>query len=277
MLRRQLVGDAHQALAVGDDQPGAVGLEGGFGDGSARQFGELSRELDPDCVEERAVAGHQHRIGRLVVLRLRQEIGRDDGSVGGFVRENEDFRRSGDAVDGNVAEHQALGGRDVDVAGADDLVHSRNRLGAKGQRGDGLRAAGVEERVDARQVAGGSNFGPGLGVATTILVHPGDSRWDRAHQHARGIASLASGSVHANPGERSDPRAQAHTILFVAEAGELLGLPLVKTPDALCRQNQGGSDRSRRSWPGQRRPRSPRAGAGQAGVSRTVRRRPKTA
>jgi hypothetical protein len=63
------------------------------------------------------------------------------------VGDDQHFRRAGDHVDADRAEDLALGGRDIGVARPDDLGHRPDRLGAVGERRDGLRAA---DAVDFR-------------------------------------------------------------------------------------------------------------------------------
>jgi hypothetical protein len=58
--------------------------------------------------------------------------------------------RSGDGIDADLAEDEPLGRRHVRVARADDLVDTRNRLRAVGQRGHRLGAADAIERIDRR-------------------------------------------------------------------------------------------------------------------------------
>ena len=60
------------------------------------------------------------------MLRLAQQIGGDPVRIVGAIGDHQDFRRPGDAVDADLAEHFALGGGDIGIAGADDLVHRRD-------------------------------------------------------------------------------------------------------------------------------------------------------
>ena len=63
--------------------------------------------------------------------------------------------RAGVEVDAAVGGDQRLGRRDVAVAGPDDLVHARHRVGAVGERGDRVRAAEPEQPRDAGFDRGG--------------------------------------------------------------------------------------------------------------------------
>jgi hypothetical protein len=58
---------------------------------------------------------------------------------------------------------QTLGGGDIEIAGADDLVDARNVCGPVGQCGDGVRAAEAIELRDAEEMRGGESFRCGLG------------------------------------------------------------------------------------------------------------------
>ena len=48
----------------------------------------------------------------------------------------------------HLAEHLALGGGNVDVAGANDLIHRRDALGAVGESRHSLCTAGLEDLGD---------------------------------------------------------------------------------------------------------------------------------
>ena len=101
---------------------------------------------------EPRIVGDQDRLRAGVVLGLRQQIGRDPVGIAGVVGDDQHFGRAGDHVDADLAEHQALGGRDIGVAGADDLGDRRDRLGAVGERGHRLRAADAIDLVDAGEL-----------------------------------------------------------------------------------------------------------------------------
>ena len=90
----------------------------------------------------------------VIVLGLRQQIGGDPVRIGGPVGKDQHLRGTGDHVDADTAEHQPLGGGDIGIAGADDLRHRRDRLGAVGERGNRLRAADAIDLVDAGQPCG---------------------------------------------------------------------------------------------------------------------------
>ena len=84
------------------------------------------------------------------MLRLTEQISRDIAGVGLFIRDNQNLARARDHIDGNGTEDLLLRFGDKGVAGADDLVHLGNALGAVRQSGDRLCAADLEDLIDAR-------------------------------------------------------------------------------------------------------------------------------
>ena len=83
------------------------------------------------------------------MLGLRQQVGGDPGRIVLRVGHDQDLRRAGDQVDADLAEDAALGGGDIGVARAGDLVDRLDRLRAVGQRRHGLRAADAPDLVGA--------------------------------------------------------------------------------------------------------------------------------
>ena len=98
------------------------------------------------------------------MLRLAHQVGGDVDRIGRFIRQDEDFAGPGDHIDVNGAVEELFGGGDVDVPGADDLVHLRDRLGAVGQRRDRLGAAHQEDPVDPADSGGNEDIGVGAAV-----------------------------------------------------------------------------------------------------------------
>ena len=91
----------------------------------ARQQGKLAVDLDLDAVGKRRIGGDEDRLGAAAVFGLGEEIGGDPGGVGGPVGDDQHFGRAGDHVDADRAEDLPLGGGDIGIAGADDLVDRR--------------------------------------------------------------------------------------------------------------------------------------------------------
>src|SRR3989304_4202040 len=77
------------------------------------------------------------------------EVGGGEEGVGLPVGEDQRLGRAVDRVDADVAEDGTLREGDEDAAGAADLVDAGKGLGAVGEGGDGLGAAGDEDAVDA--------------------------------------------------------------------------------------------------------------------------------
>ena len=118
---------------------------------------------------------------------------------------------SGVEVDRAVGRDVRLGGRDVAVAGPDDLVHPWNRRGPVRQRGDGVSAADAKQPRDAgferrrhdrwlRPRADGDD-----------LADAGDTGRDRGHQQRRGKREAAAGHVAADACQWFHPLLDRHT------------------------------------------------------------------
>ena len=88
------------------------------------------------------------------MFRLRQQIGCNPVGIAGFVSQYQDFRRPGNHVDADLAEHLALRSRDIRIPGSDDLGNGRNAFGAVGERGHRLCATDTINLIDAGE------FGP---------------------------------------------------------------------------------------------------------------------
>ena len=92
---------------------------------------------------------------------------------------------TGEQVDADAAEQLALGLRHVGVAGADDHVDGRHRVGAERHGGDGLHAAQHEDLVGAAEVHGGDDgrMRPALvrRRAGDDALDPGDPGGDDRH------------------------------------------------------------------------------------------------
>ena len=106
------------------------------------------------------------------MLGLGEQVGGDEGGIGGAVGEHDDLRGAGDHVDADDAEHAPLGRRHIGVAGADDLADRRDGRRAIGERGDRLRAADAVDLVDAGDAAAASTSGLSLpsGAGATIAM-----------------------------------------------------------------------------------------------------------
>ncbi len=122
MLGGDGVDDGRRGGKVRHQDDGAVVAPARRGDLGARQGLQLGLDGAHDRVGEGRIVGDQHRLRGRIVLGLRQEIGRDPVRIVVPVGDHQDFRRAGDQVDADLAEHAALGGRDIGVARPGDLV-----------------------------------------------------------------------------------------------------------------------------------------------------------
>ena len=131
------------AHVIGHDDL-AVGVHARAGDGGAGQLRDLYLQLGLHGLGQIPAVGDKHGAGQPVMLGLAQKVGGHPCGVAAAVRQNKNFGRSCDHINADFAEHLALGGGNIDVAGAYDLIHGGNTLGAISQRGYGLCAARLE-------------------------------------------------------------------------------------------------------------------------------------
>ena len=91
------------------------------------------------------------------MLGLAEQVGGADFAVDAVVGDDQRLGRAGEQVDADAAEQLALGLGHIGVAGADDHVDRRDRLGAERHRGDGLHAAEHIDFVGAAEMHGGDD------------------------------------------------------------------------------------------------------------------------
>ncbi len=248
VLRGDRVGHLREPRARRGDDRDPVRLHRRPRDRDARERLERLLDLPRHGLGEFRGRAEEQRIGRLVVLRLRQEIRGDDARVGRVVGDDEDLARPGDAVDVDRAVDEALGAGDVEVPGADDLVDARDRLRPVGERADRVGAPRVEDRRHAGEVRSRVDR-----IVRSVarergrekdLLHACDRGGDRRHEDARRIASLPTGRVHPGARDGEDARAELAAV-FVGEEERppLVGaLALVESADA----GGGGLERGAR-------------------------------
>ena len=141
MLGREPIDERRGRGQVRREDDRAVVAPARAGDLRARQVGELGLDRRAHRPRQRGVVGDEDRLRRFVVLGLGEKVGGDKTGIGAGIGEHDDFRRTGDHVDADDAEHAPLGRRDIGVAGADDLGDRLDALRSVGERGDRLRAA----------------------------------------------------------------------------------------------------------------------------------------
>ena len=180
----------------------------------------------------------QNRLRRFVVLGLREQVHCHPVGMRAVVGDHQDLRRTGDHVDADDAEHAPLRGRDVRIAGTDDLVDLRNRLGAVRKRADRLRAPNRNDTIDPRDVRGGEHqriaLARGCRHHHDQLADARYARRDCIHQHRRRIRRLAAGDVKSDAFERRHLLSQSRAIVLCVRPRRKQ-LMLVKGADALRR------------------------------------------
>eukprot|EP01022_Parablepharisma_sp_SALTPOND_P017907 TRINITY_DN290_c1_g1_i2.p1 TRINITY_DN290_c1_g1~~TRINITY_DN290_c1_g1_i2.p1 ORF type:complete len:1623 (-),score=570.02 TRINITY_DN290_c1_g1_i2:20056-24924(-) len=221
VLGRDHVGNLAGLLHVAHlDQRTAIGQRG-TDDVLARHLVQQAVDRDFDLGDVVGIRAQQDGLRQLVVLGLREQVHGDPVGIGGTIADDQDFRGAGDHVDAHHAEHAALGGGHIGIAGADDLVHLRDGRGAIGQRADGLRAADGEDAVHAGNGGGRQHqfvlHAIRRGHDHDDFLHAGHLGRNRIHQHRRGIGGLATGHVDAHAIQRRDLLAQLGAIGFAVE------------------------------------------------------------
>ena len=173
------------------------------------------------------------------MLGLRQQIGGDPVRIAGLVGDDQHLGRAGDHVDADFAEHHALGGGDVGVAGPDDLGDRGDGCGAVGERRDRLRAADAENFVDAGKLRRRQHERRELAIGRRHHHrdprHAGDLGRHRVHQHRGRIGGGAAGHIKPDRFDRGPARAEFDAER-VGEAVVLRHLPAMVGLDAVARE-----------------------------------------
>jgi hypothetical protein len=153
---------------------------------------------------------------QFIVFGLREQVDRHPVRIGRGIGDDQHLRRAGHHVDADHAEHAALGGGDIGVAGADDLVHLRHRLRAVGQRRHGLGATDGEYAVHTGQAGRGQHQRVLLAARRRHhhdqFADAGHLGWQRIHQHRTRIGRLAAGYIEADAVERRHLLSQARAV-----------------------------------------------------------------
>ena len=172
------------------------------------------------------------------MLGLTQKIRRHEGGVRAAVGNDQNFARTCNHIDGDLTKYLLFCLGDICAAGPDDFVHARHALGAVGQRGDRLRAAELEDAVDAGQLRRCKNDGADCaacgGRDHDELSHAGKLCRDAVHQNGGRVARRAARHIHADPFERNDALAEYNAV-FAGEHIAASQLFLVIGADILRR------------------------------------------
>ena len=216
MLGRQPVDQRRRLVERADHDHRAVGPPAVARDGGARHRPKTVLDRRGDRIGEAFVVGDQHRLGAWIVLGLGQQVGGDPRRVVCRVRHHQDLGRARDQVDADGAEHAALGGGDISVAGTDDLVDRGDGGGPVGQRGDRLRPADAPDLVDARDLRRRQHQRVERAVGRR---HRHDEAFDAGdpcrhgvHQDGTRIGGGAARNVQPHRGDRRPPHPQTDPV-----------------------------------------------------------------
>ena len=203
MLGGDFVGNVDGQIQIFRHDDLAVVIDGGPGDLAAGQQRNLPLQLRLYCPGQLAAVGDQHRACHFIVLGLTEHIRRHDFGVAAAVRHHQNFTGSGDHVDGHPAEYLLFGFRHIGVAGAHDLIHLGQGLGAIGKARHRLCAAHLEDAVHARDFRRRQNHGVHLAVRAGRGDHhqlgaARDFGGDAVHQYGGGIGRGAAGHIQAH-------------------------------------------------------------------------------
>ena len=258
VLGRAAVRHLHGGVERRHQHEHAVRTERSLGDGAPRRPSELPLELRVERVRQRPARGDAPRAGVLVVLRLRDQIGRHVPHRGRPVGDDQHLGRPRQHVDPHRAHDLALRLGDEAVPGPHDLVHPGDRRRAVGQRRDRLGPAHPEDAMHARELGGRQHHvrhSPRRRHHDDV-AHPGDRGGDRIHYHGGWIGRLASRDVDPDAVERHDAHQQLCSRRPDGESR--LDLPLVISTDA-----RHGELKSRLHRAGHSTQRLPTPGTGQ--------------
>ncbi len=167
---------------------------------------------------QRGGGRQQQRLRVRVVFGLRQQVRGDEVRIGRLIGDHQHFRRAGRQVERRavgVGGDQLLGRRHPAVAGSEDLVDLGDGCGAIGHRRDRLRAADLEDCVDAAQLRRDQHARIGAAVAARRRAqHPlraaGESRRHRQHDRGRRERRGAGRHVQADRAKRAPQALATH-------------------------------------------------------------------
>ncbi len=142
------------------------------------------------------------------MLRLGEHIQRHPIRIGAPVTNDQDFRWAGHHVDTHASKHLALGGRHVDIAGADDLIHCGHGSSAASQGCNGLGTTNSKNSIDTGNIGGRENqvidFAARSRDYHNDFVHPSHFGGQGVHQNGRGITGFATRNINSHPFQRGD-------------------------------------------------------------------------
>ncbi|ENN87541.1 hypothetical protein RHSP_44317 [Rhizobium freirei PRF 81] len=242
MLGRDAVGKRNGLLQLGNQDDRAEIAPACGRRLRAAELLQLPLDRGFHGLAEFGIVGDQDRLRAFVMLGLSKEIGGNPIRIVVLVGDDEHFRRAGDHVDADGAEHLAFGRGHIGIAGTGDLGDRLDRFGAIGKRRNRLRAADAVDFFDAGH-AGGRKDG---WIDRAVLgrhddddaIDPGDLGRHGIHQHRARIARRAAGYIETNGLDRRPARAEADAEIV------LIDIVLGQLP-AVMRFDAGGSDLQR--------------------------------
>ena len=138
------------------------------------------------------------------MLGLAEQVSGDKAGLRRLIRKNGDLAGSGDGIDPHKSIDCLFGKGDKDIARSYDLIHLRDGLGAVGKGSDRLRAAHLEDPVNAGLP--GCNQGvrvhrsPAARGGHDDLLHPCHLRRNHVHQHGGRVYRLSARDIYTDPG-----------------------------------------------------------------------------
>src|SRR5262245_20285252 len=226
MLRRDVVHGRGGVLQIAHEDELRV-PDREVDDLASRGVLELLLDRGVHLLGERRVRRDEEgpRLG--VVLGLREQVERRQAWIDVALGHDRELRRTGETVDADETGDLPFRLGDVDVAGADDAVDRRDRLGPVRHRRDRLGAAALRDVGHTRASRGIQHGRVHRPVALRRradddLVDARDRRRDDGHRDGGWVLRPPAGDVAAHRRERPDDLAEADAVGLVPPVpGEL--------------------------------------------------------
>ena len=226
MFRCDRIGEINAFLNRVTYNRGSVISQGSFHDLLFGQRVRLDAQLFIDLFQKRFAGCQQYRAGHRIVFRLGKQVRRCINRISAFIRDDQNFARTGDHIDIHFAVDEFLGRRDIDVARTRDLVNRSDGFGAIGKCGHRLGAADL---VDLRDTGKSSRKGD-IGIDGALFVGRRDHDnplnschmgGNRIHQNGTGILRSAAGHIDADAFQRKHPLSKEDAVFLLQDIGVL--------------------------------------------------------
>ena len=239
VLRSVGVGKGNHGVDVVKYHDAAVGKRA-CGDIGTGQQSELTRYLGVDLLGKFLTAAYEQRLAVGAVLGLGEEVGRHEVGTGAVVGHDHHFGRACGHVDGGaLCTDHLLGLGHVAVAGAENLEHALNALGAVGHGGNGLCATQFIYGAYATLLGSVEHYGIYLASGAVAwgakhnLLAASDLGGKCQHQNGREEWGAATWYVETYAAYGEHAATAVHTGHGVDIYGRSL-LRLVKSADIAC-------------------------------------------